>query len=400
MSRLGSLRLWLHLRTRAMQGGAQTPAPEVAGDGPLIWLRLSPELSLAGEPLCPALDQVAQVLRAARARLRLAVSGTETADLPHGMTAIPEPDDCRDDAERWLQALKPAALLLLGDQLPAALIVAANEAGVPIYMAETRFALGAGRFLGNVMNRSLLGRITQIMVTDEVARRAALSLGAPPERVTLTGPVSAILPPLRYTETERAAMANTLRGRQLWLANAVPEAEEDAVLAAHTQALRHSHRALLILVPADPARALPLAQKLENTGWAVAQRAEDDDPDDEVQVLLAEDSSEMGLWYRLAPTSYFGGTLTQGGGRHPFEAASLGSAILHGPQTAPYDAVWRQLDGAGAAMRVKDAESLGRGVTELLSPEQAAGLANAAWAISTGGAGVARDIARPLLERV
>lgn len=399
MSRLGAIGLWMHLRSRGLHTGDTPVPPGLPGNGPLIWLRLSSELALADEPLCPALDQVAQVLRASRPDLRLAVSGSGETALPHGMVAIPDPPDTPEAAQSWLAALRPAAILLLGDELPAALVVGAHEAGVPVSVAEARFARPAGMFAAAVQ-RSLLARVTRVMVTDGVARRAALRLGAPPDRLSVTGPVSAILPPLRHSEAERAAMAATLRGRQLWLAAAVPEGEEDMVLAAHQQALRHSHRALLILVPADAARAPALAHKLENAGWAVAQRAQDDDLDDEVQILLAEDDSEMGLWYRLAATCYFGGTLTTGGGRHPFEAAALGSAILHGPQTQPHDASWRQLDGAGAALRISDAESLGRGVTDLLAPEQAAALANAAWEISTGGAGVARDIARPLLERL
>ena len=83
---------------------------------------------------------------------------------------------------------------------------------------------------------------------------------------------------------------------------------------------------------------------------------EDEDFGDEIQVLLTDGPTEMGLWYRLAPVTYLGGTLggDDAAARHPFEPAALGSAIVHGPHTARFATEWQQLGGAGAAADVAD----------------------------------------------
>ena len=91
-------------------------------------------------------------------------------------------------------------------------------------------------------------------------------------------------------------------------------------------------------------------------------------PDDNTSVVVADLPGETGLWFRVAPVSFLGGSLETGqGGQDPFAAAALGSAVLYGPI-------------------VNDAESLGAAVTWLIAPDQAAKMAMAGWDVVTEGA--------------
>ena len=74
-------------------------------------------------------------------------------------------------------------------------------------------------------------------------------------------------------EIARAALAEVLKARPVWLAAAVPQAEEAAVIAAHRAALRLSHRLLLILVPESCTRAEALAALLDTRAEALAAEA-------------------------------------------------------------------------------------------------------------------------------
>jgi 3-deoxy-D-manno-octulosonic-acid transferase len=197
-------------------------------------------------------------------------------------------------------------------------------------------------------------------------------------------------------------MAQLLRGRHAWLAASVPPDEEAAVLAAHHAALAQSHRALLFLAPRGPDRIDPLAEAIEASGLVVARRSWDEDPTDEVQVMLTDGPTEMGLWYRLAPVTYLGGTLSgdDTAARHPFEPAALGSAIVHGPHTDRHATEWQQLGGAGAARQVADAEGLATAIAELSQPDLIATLASNAWTVSTGGADVTMRICAPVLDAI
>ena len=98
-------------------------------------------------------------------------------------------------------------------------------------------------------------------------------------------------------------MARVLTPVDLWsnvFQAAMIVAEAQAVIDAHLAVLAYRHRSLLIVAPARPADEPALAAALEASGLTVARRALDDEPTADMQVLVAEDQSELGLWYRLA----------------------------------------------------------------------------------------------------
>lgn len=379
---LGELGLWLHLRGRA--GGRLRNLRLPAGTGPLLLMRACPTSAAAARQVTRALTKAVPALRI------LTIGAGDLPDIGDDPVAAPQ----------LLDEAQPFALLLLGDALPPALIAAAGRADVPVILGDAHLQ-PQGWGLRPAMQRRLLAGVSHLLLADETSRAAALRLGVAADRITMTGPVSEICDPLPHVEAERAVMAVMLHRRHVWLAASVPQAEEDAVIEAHRAALRNSHRALLILTPADPARSAPLAEVLDAAGFAVALRSADQDPADDIQILLADDPQEMGLWYRLAPVTYMGGTLSAEAdpatARQPFEPAALGSAIIHGPQTGAFPVEWRQLDGAQAAYAVADAAGLATAVADLSQPEQVARLAANAWSVSTGGAGVALQIAAPVL---
>lgn len=247
------------------------------------------------------------------------------------------------------------------------------------------------------MAAALLSCFDLILARDEdsaAALRASVRQKLP---IKVTGRIEETTEPLRHSEAEREDLAEILQARPVWLAAACPPGEEDAVLAAHSRALRHAHRMLLILAPSHPARAQHLRERLKAEGLTVAVRSRDEDPEDDVQVLIADSEGEMGLWYRLAPVTYMGGTLSEGGtGRNPIEPAALGSAILHGPNPGPYPEAYARLGEAAAARRVGDAAGLAEAVTDLIAPDKAALLAHNAWAASSGGAEVTERVMQML----
>jgi 3-deoxy-D-manno-octulosonic-acid transferase len=150
---------------------------------------------------------------------------------------------------------------------------------------------------------------------------------------------------------------------------------------------------LLIFGPADTARATEVARLMSAQGLNVARRANDEQPDPEVQVLITDSPTELGLWYRLAPVTYMGGTLSgANAGRSPFEPAALGAAVVHGPMAGAYPEAYARLIEARATRQLADAESLCTTIADLIAPDKAATLAHNAWAASSGGAEVAERV--------
>jgi 3-deoxy-D-manno-octulosonic-acid transferase len=84
------------------------------------------------------------------------------------------------------------------------------------------------------------------------------------------------------------------------------------VIAAQRLASRSAHRLLLILAPRTAEDAAPLARDLAQAGLRLSSRAEGEEPEEATQVFLADGPAEMGLWLRLAPLAFLGGTLPGG----------------------------------------------------------------------------------------
>jgi 3-deoxy-D-manno-octulosonic-acid transferase len=255
------------------------------------------------------------------------------------------------------------------------------------------------------MVASLLQRFDRVMAaSDEAARRLRRS-GVRPWRLETTGALEDAPLPLAHNDAEREALARVLRGRPVWLAARLPEAEEATVFAAHARSLRHLHRLLLVVVPEDPSHGVRLAEQATapaiggTAPLRVALRSRDEDLTEQTEVYIADTEGELGLWYRLAPITFLGGSLAGPASLcHPFAPALLGSVVLHGPMRARFGNAIDRLTAGKASVMVDTAQSLSDVIVDLSAPDQAALRAQAAWSVVTTGAEATDRLADLLLS--
>lgn len=344
---------------------------------PCIWLR-----SEAGDTSA----RTSQLLAALKSAVGSAKIITQNAD--------PAPDALL--LAQSLDKSRPDVILSLGAMPPRVLTDLALMRRIPVVVADLDAANWPRPGLWQRFTRKRhLARVTRILVPDKASRDAVVRYGADPRLVNITGPLTETRQPLSYPEAELDLQAKALGGRQSWYAVAVPRSEEKAIFAAHHHVLGNYHRTLLMLQPGDPLRAQQLAARAEAEGLNAVIRSEVDEPEPDDHVIILDDPGEAGLWYRLAAVAYIGGTLSGDDALspHPFDAAGLGSAILHGPVIRRHQDAWHQLLSAGATRLLPREHALPTNLAAMLEPETAAALATKAWAVCTGGAGVAHEVA-------
>jgi 3-deoxy-D-manno-octulosonic-acid transferase len=364
-------------RREAVGDGAFPPRPA----GRLVWLHAPREGALQG------LMHLANKL-AEEDGIATLVTG------PREAGQMPAPADQPADVRAFLTHWQPDAIVLSDGEIRPALLFEAEARGIPAMVVDGRepsLVRGRDGWFPGLM-RGAVQSLRHVFALDEVAAQSYRKAGA--AQVDVLGRMEAVSAALACHEGERAALAEVLKARPIWLAAAVPQAEEAAVIAAHSAALRLSHRLLLILVPEQATRAEALAAQLEAMeGWIVARRALDEEPDSETAVYLPDSAEEYGLWYRLAPVTYIGGSLAgEGALRNPLEPAALGSAIIYGPRPGPYGTVFGRLGAARAARAVGSASDLAEALGDLLAPDRAALAAQAAWAVASDGAEVTETV--------
>jgi 3-deoxy-D-manno-octulosonic-acid transferase len=327
----------------------------------------------------------------------LVTTGTRTsADLmqtrlPFSAVHQLVPVDARPFVRRFLDHWRPDIAIWTESELWPALISETARRGTRMLLLNARMSERSHdkwRWLPGIA-RAVLRSFDHIFVQDVTTARHLRRLGAPSDRVEVSGSIKESGGALPYVEEDRAHLAEKFKTRPVWLAASTHEGEEAAAAAAHRVALRSSHRLLLIIAPRHPERAAEIVKSLRDDGWHVSVRSDGQEPDPSTQIYVADTLGEMGLWYRLAPVTFLGGSLVPVGGHNPYEPAALGSAILHGPHTDSAEAIYDQLDEAGGARKIKGADELAKAVVELLEPNKAAMMAHAAWEVTSSGAGAA-----------
>jgi len=401
-ARLGGPGLRRRLAARA--AGSGPDAAEAAAllgqhagerpEGPLVWAHL-PEGTEAAGPL----STLGRRLAAERRGCRMLLTAPGQASAPPPLLAAPAPAESPRPIARFLAHWRPDVALWIGRPAPPLLLDAAARAGLPLVLADA----GPPARLGGrarKMQRLLLNRFELIMARDAAAGEALRRMGLPRPRIEVTGPLVALPEPPPCNEAERADFASMLRARPVWLAVHPAESELEAILAAHRAALTGAHRLLLILVAPGQKRAEALAHRLAAEGWRVAARLAEEEPEEGTEIYLAEGSAELGLWYRIAPLCFLGGTLAGTRVPDPMGPATLGSAMLAGPRGGAHAARLAALERAGALRRIPGEGTLAIAVTDLLAPDRVAELASRAWALASDGAEVEDRLAAHLLDRL
>ncbi|RMH43904.1 MAG: 3-deoxy-D-manno-octulosonic acid transferase [Alphaproteobacteria bacterium] len=369
------------------KGIASVPRP----DGQLIWFHAAS----VGEALS-IVELLKRLSEEAPDLTSLVTTGTVTSArilanrLPERAIHQFVPLDVLPWVRRFLDHWKPDLAVWTESELWPALIAETSARGVPMVLLNARMSKRSARrwrWLRG-MSRALLTRFHLIMAQDAETERRLRSLGARADGIEVTGTLKEGSSALPVNQTEHDALAQLLAGRPVWVAASTHDGEEALVAQAHRFARRAAHRLLLIIVPRHPERGPDIAEALAADGWQVALRSRDEEPDAETQIYVADTLGELGLWYRLAPISFVGGSLAPVGGHNPFEPAALGSAIIHGPNVENFRDVYERFGAAGATIEVTSAEELGNAVVELLAPDRAAAMAHAAWEVCSSGAEV------------
>lgn len=366
--------------------------------GPLIWAHC-PDPDLLG-----VMGGLADRLASDGDRLHMLITSTDIpANAPMGTRTIlmPAPQDMTGPVQLALDHWRPDLILWMqGDLRPVLLSGAHNIPRLLIDADAARIGLIGGGWLPGLM-RSVLGGFDHALAVDQDAAQRLRKAGMAAARIEVTGRLEAQGIVLPCNERERRDLAQTLGSRPVWLAAEVTAAELPAVIAAHRQASRTAHRLLLIVLPCAGEDLQGFATALTEAGFTIALRTEGAEPDTATQVYLVDNAAEIGLWYRLAPVTFMGSTMEgQPGGRHPFEAAALGSAVLHGPETTSHAKAYLRLSRAGATRAVRSGNDLGQAVEMLLAPDKAAAMAHAAWDVTTTGAEVSNRVIDLIRERL
>jgi 3-deoxy-D-manno-octulosonic-acid transferase len=351
-------------------------------------------------------------LRERYPRLRIFVSTTTMAGQQVARTNLPYVDevfylpfDLGFIVNRTLGLVRPRLFVMMETEIWPNLLRACHRDGVKTVLVNGRIS---GRSypryrLARFFIRRVLAHIDRFcMQSDESARRI-IDLGAPRERVTVTGslkfdslefgPASeasrGTSPAPAVHDVHQRGRTRVLRyfrvdsSRPVVIAASTLKGEEEPVLEAFQRIRATMTNALLILAPRKPERFDDAERLARRAGWKVARRTElrvDADPRHDVVIL--DTIGELAQLFQIATAVFVGGSLVDAGGHNILEPAVFGKPIVFGPHMQNFAEIAQTFLDNGAAIQVRSDRELESVLLDLLGdPVRRASLGAAARAL-------------------
>lgn len=359
---------WLDARVRS---GKEDPArlPERFGRyarerpaGTLIWLHAA-SVGESGVAL-----QLIDALAARDASLGFLLStGTRTsAELVARRAGastvhVYAPLDRTGAVERFIKHWRPDVGVFVESELWPNLILAAEDAGVPLALVNARMSPASLARWRNWRSAGarLMRAFTFISAADARTSEALQQISG--QDVAVLGNLKLAAPPPPADASAVAGLRGEIGARPVWLAASTHAGEDEIVMAAHKTLRKLEPDALLILVPRHPERGEAIAALAGG-----APRRARWQPIGDAAIYVADTLGEMGLFYSVAPVALVAGSLLPHlKGHNPIEPAKLGAAVLTGPFVESFEDLFAALTAAGGARTIQDAGSLSDAVEQL-----------------------------------
>lgn len=297
--------------------------------------------------------------------------------LPHYQKLIHQfvPYDHPVFVARFLKYWKPTACFITELELWPNLIFLTKKKKRPLILLNARmskrsFERWSNRLLSGLAEK-MLHCFDLILAQDETNAQRFRALGA--SRIQIPGNLKFTAPSLTADKTKLLQLENTCKKRIRWLAASTHDGEEEIVALAHKQLKVSFPDILSICVPRDPFRGDQITALLRKLELKVSQRSQNESIEPETDIYLADSFGELGLFYRLCPISFIGGSFVPKGGHNPLEAARLGSVTLYGPHTTNFAELTTLLKNKHAGIALENVDDLISQLTMLFShPEQRA----------------------------
>ena len=345
--------------------------------GPIVWIHGAS----VGEVLAAA--SLVERLRALNIRILL-TSGTVTSAAIVARRFPPDvihqyvPYDSPRFVGRFLDHWRPSLALFIESDLWPNLILSSAARRLPMVLINGRMSPRSfprwRRVSGTIS--AILEKFDICLAQSNTDAERFTALGS--RNVVTTGNLKLDVPAPPADPLKLERLIAMTRGRPIILAASTHPGEDEILCEAHRTLSGFFPSLLTIIVPRHPDRGPAIARMIAASGLKPGLRSLEELPTAATDIYVADTLGELGLFYRLAPTVFMGGSLVAHGGQNPIEAIKLDASIVHGPHVYNFSDVYEALDGAGGARRADTREALVKQLGQLLAEPAARAAQNAA----------------------
>jgi 3-deoxy-D-manno-octulosonic-acid transferase len=235
----------------------------------------------------------------------------------------------------YLNAVKPQLIVIAETEFWPNFLRLARKTGARIAVVNARISDRSlpGYERLRFWLPELLKNVGLFLAQTEDDRRRLIAIGAPDDRVEVSGNLKFDIsppPPPEIVASLRQSFREADTGPILVCGSTVDEEEERMLLQAFQNLLPTHPRAVMILAPRHPERFAVVAALLESLGIRFWKRSLWSGEPIAGGVLLLDSIGELAAIYALADIAFVGGSLVPKGGHNIIEPARHGVAIVVG----------------------------------------------------------------------
>jgi 3-deoxy-D-manno-octulosonic-acid transferase len=302
------------------------------------------------------------------------------------------PLDWSFSVRRVLRAVRPSLVIVLETEIWPNFLRETHSQNIPVLfvsgrISERSFAryqryLAKFGFFLRPFLRAALGDASAFLMQSEKDAERIRALGAPAERVSVSGNLKydMELPTATPLSSWLEAEARRQGRSPIVIAGSVVATEEALALIAFGVVQGEHPNALLVLAPRKPEHFEAAAEFIHESRRKFIRRSEltltghaQDVPaatngtiSRDVTVILLDSIGELASLYRLADGAFVGGSLVPSGGHNILEPAAFGKIPVFGPSMENFAEIAARFVSADAAIQVESPEDAGVAWIELL----------------------------------
>ncbi len=290
------------------------------------------------------------------------------------------PYDLPGAVSRFIRCSKPAMLVTMETEIWPNLFRHCYNTHIPVVIVNARLsqrsAARYGRF--HALTRDTLNCCRLIAAQGNKDAQRFIDLGAPPDRVVVTGNLKYECP-IPVNLAQRVANLKTLwqlehgSQRPAWLAASTHEGEESLIIEAFRKIRLSIPDLMLVFAPRHPERFEKVTSLCVKSGYRVALRSDATLTTGELldcDVFVGNTMGELLDLYAASDLCFVGGSLIPRGGHNIIESAAVGCPILFGPHMFNFLDIAETMLARKAAIQVSNSEELAATVVNLLNNRQ------------------------------
>jgi len=268
-----------------------------------------------------------------------------------------------------LDAVRPSAVAVMETEIWPNFIIGLSKRKIPVFIINGRLSERSSRGYKRIkfVFKNILRMIEAFSMQSEADSRRIKDIGAPAERVTVTGNMKFdVTPPEAAFKKEDLGLGQ----ENFLIFGASTHKGEEKILTELYARLKKDFPGLrLLIAPRHVDRSREIAGMIREMDLSVSFISELKREKAKNEIFILDTMGELLKFLSAADLVFMGGSLVKRGGHNLVEPALFGKAMLFGPNMFNFRRMRDIFLEEKAALEVKDGEGLTAAAKELISDE-------------------------------